>query len=141
MIVVGFDNREHKFNYVKNRSRKNRSGKSSLHSEAVSILKRLMPLEEIYEEVTLPGSKKPGRNNLLYADILIPRLMVVIEAHGRQHFEFVPHFHKSRMDFIKGKNRDRDKIEWCEINNFRILELSYKDKKKWETMITQFLKD
>ena len=115
--VVGFDNKEHKFNYAKNRVRKFLKNKSSLHVLARELIEELFPGLSVYEEVTLPGSKTLGRSSLLYADFFIPDSMLVIEVHGRQHYEYCSFFHKDKIDFINAKKRDADKIEWCEMND------------------------
>ena len=135
--VIGFDQREHKFNFAKNKSRKYLENKSSLHTKTREIIKDLFPNLSVYEEVTLPGSKKIGRSSLLYADFFIPELMLIIEAHGRQHYQYCSFFHKDKMDFLNAKKRDLDKIEWCEINNIKIAVLPFDRKEEWKQLILQ----
>jgi hypothetical protein len=135
--VVGFDNKEHKFNYAKNRVRKFLKNKSSLHVLARELIEELFPGLSVYEEVTLPGSKKLGRSSLLYADFFIPDSMLVIEVHGRQHYEYCSFFHKDKIDFINAKKRDADKIEWCEMNDIKIAVLPFNEKYKWKNLIQQ----
>jgi|SRR6056300_1778813 hypothetical protein len=133
--VVGFDDKEHKFNYAKNRVRKFLKNKSSLHVLARELIEELFPGLSVYEEVTLPGSKKLGRSSLLYADFFIPDSMLVIEVHGRQHYEYCSFFHKDKIDFINAKKRDADKIEWCEMNDIKIAVLPFNEKYKWKNLI------
>ena len=109
--VVGFDNKEHKFNFSKNKKRRYQDNKSSLHEKARSIIKEIFPTLSVYEEVTLPGSKRSGRASLLYADFFLPEIMLIVEVHGKQHYEYCSFFHKDKMDFLKSKKRDIDKIE------------------------------
>jgi hypothetical protein len=135
--VVGFDDKEHKFNYAKNRVRKFLKNKSSLHVLARELIEELFPGLSVYEEVTLPGSKKLGRSSLLYADFFIPDSMLVIEVHGRQHYEYCSFFHKDKIDFINAKKRDADKIEWCEMNDIKIVVLPFNEKYKWKNLIQQ----
>lgn len=137
--VVGFDNKEHKFNYVKNRQRKFLQNKSSLHVLARELIEELFPGLSVYEEVTLPGSKKLGRSSLLYADFFIPDSMLVIEVHGRQHYQYCSFFHKDMIDFINAKRRDADKIEWCEMNDIKIAILPFDEKQKWKNLIQQVM--
>jgi len=134
MRVIGFDNKEHPFRYTKNKHRKNRK-KSKHHLEARELIKELFPTNSVYEEPTLPGSKKLGRSSYLYADFFIPDYMLIIEVHGRQHYEYTSFFYKNKMDFVKAKQRDRDKIEWCEMNNFKIVILPYNEKDIWKDLI------
>jgi hypothetical protein len=135
--VVGFDNKEHLFNYAKNRVRKFLKNKSSLHVLARDIIKEMFPGLAVYEEVTLPGSKKLGRSSLLYADFFVPDAMLVIEVHGRQHYQYCSFFHKDKIDFVNSKKRDNDKIEWCKINDIKIVILPFNEKHTWKNLIQQ----
>jgi hypothetical protein len=135
--VTGFDNKQHLFNYAKNRVRKFLKNKSSLHTLARDIIKEMFPGLSIYEEVTLPGSKRLGRSSLLYADFFIPDAMLVIEVHGRQHYQYCSFFHKDKIDFVNAKKRDTDKIEWCEMNNINIVVLPFNEKDTWKNLIQQ----
>lgn len=134
MLIKSFDNKEIKWNFSKYYNRKKRSHKSSFHTEALEIIKEKYKNCSIYEEVTLPGSKRNGRS-LLYADFFIPEHRLIIEIHGSQHYEYSPFFHKSKIDFQKGKARDRDKSDWCELNNIRLIVLPYNEKDQWETYL------
>ena len=77
---------------------------SEPHTRARKILKALFPCDKILEEVTLPGSRKNG--SVLYADFFIPKKMLMVEVHGRQHYEYVPFFHVNKLGFVKSKLRD-----------------------------------
>lgn len=137
IYAKGFDGKDHKFNYSKNKSRKSRSNKSSYHKEARLLISSHFNNYSIYEEVTLPGSKRLSRKSLLYADFYIPEVALVIEVHGEQHYEYSHFFHKSKYNFFKSKVRDRDKIEWCSLNNIDILILPYNEREKWKQMIME----
>ena len=52
----------------------------------------------------------------LFFDVFIKDLGVLIEIQGRQHFEFVKHFHRSMEGFIEQKKRDNLKLEFIEEN-------------------------
>lgn len=134
MYVTGFDGNEYPFRYAKNQHRKNRK-KSRHHIEARELINEIFPRNSVYEEPTLPGSKKLGRSSFLYADFFIPDYMLIVEVHGRQHYEYISFFYKNRMDFVKAKQRDRDKIEWCKMNDFKIVILPYNEKEKWKELI------
>lgn len=135
MIVTGLDNKEYKFNFVKHVARKNREGKSSLHIKAREVIKEVFPGESVYEEVTLPGTKRQGRKSLLYADFFLPRQMLVVEVHGEQHYKYNSRFHKSLLHFYECQRRDKDKREWCVLNNLKIIELPYNEEKQWKSLI------
>lgn len=63
------------------------------------------------------------RGQKLYVDILMPRLNLAIEVHGRQHKQYVPHFHGSVDGFRAHKRRDSLKEEWASLNNYTYLVL------------------
>lgn len=132
--VTGFDGKIHKFNFSKYRDRKNRAGKSQYHIFARELIKETFPSLSVYEEVTLPGSKRSGGKSL-YADFFIPSRMIIIEVHGEQHYEYCHLFHKTKMKFFESQKRDRDKIEWCEINNIQYIELKYNERDLWKSKI------
>ena len=122
MNVVGFDGRERRWNL----SRKSKaSHKSSPHKRTRLILRNLFKRDIILEEVSLPGSNTVTRTSTLYADFFIPSRNLMVEVHGRQHYEFVDFYHKTVSGFYKSKARDRDKIRWCELNDINIVILKY----------------
>ena len=122
MNVVGFDGRERHWNL----SRKSKpSHKSAPHKRTRLILRNLFKRDIILEEVSLPGSNTVTRTSTLYADFFIPSRNLMVEVHGRQHYEFVDFYHKTVSGFYKSKARDRDKIRWCELNDINIVILKY----------------
>ena len=132
MKVKGFNNREYNLN-LENKKGKEKS--SSYHNEVRKILKEIFPLETIIEELRLPGTKENFSKDL-YADFFIPRLKIVIEIHGEQHYTFIPFFHKDLQGFVNSKKRDRRKKDWAELNSLTFVELSYKeDKDEWKRKI------
>ena len=137
MKAIGFDGRPRNWNISKHPVRKDDTRKrSSLHLRARGVLQSLFPYDTILEEVSLPGSNKPSRLSTLYADFFIPQRRLVVEAHGRQHYEYVSHFHKTKASFYKSKGRDKDKIRWCDINDIEIVVLKYSDTdEQWKKSI------
>ena len=101
--------------------------KSKYHVRARNVLSELFSGYNVLEEVKLPGSTASHRRSVLYLDFFIPNLMIAVEVHGRQHYEFVPYFHKSKVGFLKSLARDEDKKDWCELNNIKLIVLSYLD--------------
>jgi hypothetical protein len=77
----------------------------------------------ILEEVTIPISKK----DRLYLDFYIPVLGTAVEVHGEQHFKFVPFFHGTAYGFLQHRQRDAQKIQWCELNNIQVISLNYNE--------------
>lgn len=109
----------------------NRKRISEYHLKARDIIKELYPTMTILEEVAF----NPKRGQTLYLDFYIPMVSKAIEVHGEQHYKFTPHFHSSPMAFAKQKSRDRDKKEWCAINNIQYIELPYNNMDEWKRKI------
>ncbi len=128
MKVLGFDGIQKTWNLTKYVPSKNdKRHRSKNHLRARALLRELFPRDTILEEVSLPGSKTQTRNSILFADFYIPNRDLIVEVHGRQHYEHVPFFHKTKLDFYKAKARDRDKADWCSINNIKIVALKHSD--------------
>jgi hypothetical protein len=53
----------------------------------------------------------------LYFDFLVKELGVYVEVQGRQHTEFIPHFHGNKDNFAKQKARDNMKIAYVYEND------------------------
>lgn len=103
--------------------------RSELHLRVRALLRQMYPTAGILEEVPLPGSG-------LFADFYLPLRKVVVEAHGKQHYEFTPHFHGDRRNFIAGQNRDQKKRDWCYMNNIRVVILPYSENEdEWRERI------
>lgn len=97
---------------------------SGLHFRGRQLLKVLFPLDEILEEVVLPGSKG------LIADFVIPFRRIIVECQGEQHSEYNRHFHKNIFGFGRQLQRDGNKLYWCELNNFKLVYFNYNESNK-----------
>ena len=103
----------------------NRSKVSFYHSQAREIIQIVFSGDNILEEVKLPGTVNPSKKAALFLDFFIPNLKIGVEVHGQQHFKYIPFFHKSKAGFMKARARDRDKAEWCDINNITLVVLRF----------------
>jgi hypothetical protein len=104
--------------------------RSADHKRARLLLARLFPNDVRLEEVPLPGSGK------LFCDFVLPNRRIVVEVNGPQHYEFVRHFHKTRLGFVQALARDRKKKEWSERNDLRLVEWPYFESDgEWERRI------
>lgn len=136
MKIIGLDGKEYSWIPSNNTIDTKRS---SLHEKALELLKSKFPFNNILEEVTLVGSKTRFRNSMLKADFFIPAKKLIVEVHGEQHFKYNSFFFDNKMEFFKAQVRDRDKIEWCRLNNFNIIELIYSESiEEWKKKIQEF---
>ena len=91
---------------------------SKLCDQVVEVVREVFPQMRIVREEYVSY-----RNQKLFLDIFIPQLALVIEVHGRQHDEFVKHFHGSPDTFRASKRRDSLKEEWVAENGYTLVAL------------------
>jgi hypothetical protein len=85
---------------------------SKLAEKVGSLLRELFPNVRIKEEhhVMYDGQR-------LFVDFFIPSYLIAVEVHGRQHDEFVRHFHGDDAGWRRHRKRDRRKEEWADVND------------------------
>ena len=125
MKVIGLDGKEYSWSAARKQSKGNK--KSSLHKKARKILNDIFPFDRVLEEISLPGTRSQTRKTTLFADFYIPNRSLMVEVHGRQHFEYISFFHEDRLAFHKAKARDRDKRSWCELNHIALIEFLFNE--------------
>ncbi len=64
-----------------------------------------------------------GRNMEL--DVYNDDLKLGIEYNGRQHYEYLPYFHKDYNTFLKQKYRDELKLKKCQENGIQVIIVPY----------------
>ena len=132
MKVTGLDGREHSWNPSSGSTSKS----SKLHKKAKEVLDKCFPYDRILEEVSLAGTRTFIRKGTLRADFFIPNRNLIIEVHGEQHFKFNSFHYASKLSFFKAKARDRDKKEWCDLNDITIVEFNFnEDTDDWRRKI------
>ena len=132
MKVIGLDGKEYKW--------KPKSGggkRSKLHQKAKGVLDTWYPYDRILEEVSLPGTKTSVRKSILRADLYIPNRNLIVEVHGGQHFKFNKFHYKDKLSFFRAQARDKDKLEWCRINEIIIVTFNYDESEdEWRAKIS-----
>jgi very-short-patch-repair endonuclease len=130
MRVVDLNGNIHKWNLTRHTTDGLETRpRSELHLSIRDFLKERFPTLQILEEVPLPGTR-------LTVDFFIPFQKLAVEAHGIQHYEYVPFFHINRVGFAESQKRDKDKAEWFLNNNIRLIIFSYKEgKNEWAIKI------
>ena len=61
-------------------------------------------------------------------DFYIPNKKLIIEYHGRQHFQFNDFYHNNIFDFLDQVKRDYDKQKFCKDNKINFIEIHYNHK-------------
>ncbi len=72
-----------------------------------------------------PWLKNPVTGQVLELDCFNAELGLAIEYNGKQHYEYTPHFHKSKDEFIKGQYRDEFKKFQCAAKNIILVSIPY----------------
>ena len=67
------------------------------------------------------------KNKRLFFDFHIADLDILVEVQGRQHVEFVKHFHGDKEKFLEQKYRDDLKIEYTENNSKSLVRFYYNE--------------
>jgi hypothetical protein len=117
-----------------NTSPKNKKKPSKLFLKVVDLIRSKYSLIRICQELRV--RIRPGK--MLYLDMYLPDFNLAIEVNGRQHYEFVPHYHKYRHQYARNRLNDDLKREWCEINNIKLIELKYSDSiEEWDEQINR----
>lgn len=95
--------------------------RSKLQYRVKESLKKIWSTNIVLEEMPVVGTK-------LSLDFYNANKKIAIEVQGRQHNEYVPHFHKgNKINFISQLRRDHQKKEFCDINGIRLIELYEED--------------
>lgn len=123
MLIKDLDGKSHNWTLRGNIAHGQISNKSSGHLEARKLLSNIFPTLQVLEEVPIPLRK----SQTLYLDFYLPLNKLCVEVHGEQHYKFIAHYHRNQIGFLKHKKRDREKIEWCEINDIRYVELPHNE--------------
>lgn len=128
MNVIDLDGKSSKWSLVGHTvGINNRSTRSTYHLYARQLIKDIHPTLHLLEEVSI--AVRP--NTTLYLDFFLPLIKTCVEVHGEQHYDFIPFFHTDKIGFLKQLGRDRDKEEWCEINDIELIVLKYDEQDKW----------
>lgn len=82
-----------------------------------------------------------GKDHLIRADFYLPKQNCIIEFNGRQHYEYMPEYHKSEGSFKYQQERDKELEKYCLKNNINLLVFRYEDFKsgKMKKDITQMV--
>lgn len=96
---------------------------SSASQTIYEILLKLFPNYTIEREYPL--------GDQLCLDFYIKELKIGIEVDGRQHEEYVGHFHGSRDKFVHGKNLDFKKEQICNIKNITLVRFKGSEEKNF----------
>jgi hypothetical protein len=110
---------------------------SKFHKRVIEFLREEYPLFDVLQESPIKID-----NHTLFCDIMIKSpIKMIIEINPRQHFEFVPFFHKTMALFKQAQMRDKLKEKWATMNDYLFLVLKEEDFKgnNFENKIKEIL--
>ena len=107
-------------NVGKKRIKWAKKSRSKLQTSVKNFLEQFWKSHIVFEEFPVYGTR-------MAVDFLNATKKIAIEVNGRQHSEFVPFFHGTRLDYFKSIKRDVQKAEWLELNGYTLIELERKD--------------
>jgi len=96
---------------------------SKIAEEVYKILERMFPRRlgaRVEREIFIRHA-----GHKLFFDFYIKELGIYIEVQGRQHTEFVEHFHTNREAFLKQKHRDNAKIQYVQDKGKCLIRFHY----------------
>ena len=74
----------------------------------------------VFEEFPVAGTK-------MTFDFYNANKKVAVEVQGAQHTKFVKFFHQRRSNFASQLRRDEKKLQFCKLNNIKLVEIYPKD--------------
>ena len=87
-----------------------------IESVCGDVLRELLPGYTFKKTRAIPWLKLGVDGAPLELDLYCPELGLAVEYNGRQHYEYVPFFHKTQDNFEHRRELDRLKAEACENN-------------------------
>lgn len=107
-----------------------------------SMLKRMLPGNQ-FVKVRPDFLKYPKTNRNLELDFYCEELKVAVEYNGRQHYEYIPFFHKNDINnFDRQKRRDIFKRLACEKHGITLINVPYtiKNEDIYNYIMMEFIK-
>lgn len=99
--------------------------KSNIQFQTKQFLNKYWCNHVVFEEFPVAGTR-------LKFDFYNANKKVVVEVNGRQHDEYTPYFHKNRRGFTSHIRRDQQKIDFCEMNDIKLVQICVDSKNSIE---------
>ena len=96
--------------------------RSKFQKEIKLFFQKYWEYDLVYEEMPLVGTR-------LRLDIANYTKKIAVEVQGAQHGKFNAFFHRTRSDFRRQLERDDKKEKWCEVNNYKLIQIFESDRK------------
>lgn len=102
-----------------------KKGDSKGETECRRVLRKIFnrPFEKARPDFL--NNPVTGGNYNLELDCFESDLKIACEYNGRQHYDYIPFFHKNKEAFLNQKYRDDMKRRICKENNITLIEVNY----------------
>lgn len=91
--------------------------KSKIQKATKDFLKDFWEKHVVFEEFPVAGTK-------MSLDFYNANKKIAIEVQGQQHTKYTPFFHgKNKYNYINQLRRDQNKLEFCELNEIKLVEI------------------
>jgi hypothetical protein len=99
----------------------NKPSRSKIQYKVKAFLKEYWCSKIVFEEFPMAGTR-------LSFDIFNASEKIMVEVQGEQHTKYTPFFHGNlKMNYIDQLRRDKQKLDFCRINEIRLIEVYYND--------------
>ena len=92
------------------------ASRSKFQKGVKDFLKPYWKHDMVFEEFRIVGSR-------LSLDFYNANKKIAIEVQGAQHTKYVKHFHKNRLKYLDQLKRDQKKLDFCEANDIKLVEI------------------
>lgn len=95
---------------------------SEQSDKVYTLLRELFPQAYIKKEhyVRFKGAR-------LFFDFFLPQYSILVEVQGRQHYEYIKHFHGDIENFKNYKKRDNLKVEYAVDSELCLILVDYNE--------------
>ena len=90
--------------------------RSKFQNRVKGFLKPYWENDVVFEEFRIVGSR-------LSLDFYNANKNIAVEVQGDQHTRYVKHFHKNRLQYLDQLKRDQKKLDFCELNDIKLVEI------------------
>lgn len=90
--------------------------RSKFQKRVKDFLKQYWCNDIVFEEFRIVGTR-------LSLDFYNANKKVAVEVQGAQHTKFVKHFHKNRLKYLEQLKRDQKKLDFCDLNSIKLVEI------------------
>lgn len=80
---------------------------------------------------------KSSKNRNMFLDAYFSKSNIAIEYDGKQHREFIPHYHKTKEHFKQSQKRDKRKEKLCKENGIILIRITDEEPKTKDYLLNK----